>query len=138
MSLPTPRLPLQLPLLIALGLLVAPATASAHERDFTLSRDWRQPLKGELELELWNAWETREDAFEGILKLDHGITEHFALEPEFEYVKADGDHLELKRAELERLEARTRVLTWRSSPRWERLSCNCPRPSTTRRIETGR
>ena len=77
------------------------SAASGHERDFTLSRDWRQPLKGELELELWNAWETRENEFEGILKLDHGISEHIAIEPEFEYVKADGDNLELEEAALE-------------------------------------
>jgi len=43
----------------ALALLALGGRASAHERDFTLSRDWHLPYAGENEIESRTFWDPR-------------------------------------------------------------------------------
>jgi len=87
---------------VALGLLglVAP-TALAHERDFTLSRDWHLPYQGEHEIEARSFWRPKPNVVRQQLEYEYGVTEHFAIEPGLTFKKPNGDSFELEDVEFE-------------------------------------
>jgi hypothetical protein len=79
---------------------LAPATL-AHEREFTLSRDWFIPYPGELELELRNFFDTDHGDYSAQFEVEYGISKHFAIEPGIEIAKNEDDEYEIEGAELE-------------------------------------
>ena len=77
--------------------------AQAHHRDFTLSRDWYLPYKGEKEIESRAQWFTRTGEMSQKFEFEYGITENFAIEPGIEFhrdpgggFKFDGNDIELR------------------------------------------
>ncbi len=92
--------PLRLLLVSASLLSLCAARASAQEREFTLSRDWFLPGVGEHELELRSRFDTRHGEFFGELEYEHGLTDWFTIEPEFEFQKVGDEDLEADSAAL--------------------------------------
>jgi hypothetical protein len=74
--------------------LAAAGSAAAHERDFTLSRDWHLPYPGEFEVESRSFWGTHSHDFTQMFELEYGISKHFAIEPGVSFVKVDGDSVD--------------------------------------------
>jgi len=94
---PDSRLRTLLPLL-----LVASATyASAHERKFTMSRDWYLPYPGENEIELRTFFDTNHGEWVGEVEYEYGVSDHFAIEPGFEIKKNEEGKYEVEAAEIE-------------------------------------
>src|SRR5262245_61219753 len=90
------------PLLVAGPLLLlASATARAHERDFTLSRDWFLPYKGENEIESRTFWKTKPNDLVQQFEYEYGITDHFAIEPGLEFKHPNSERFELEAIEME-------------------------------------
>jgi hypothetical protein len=87
-------------LALAAGLLLARG-AQAHERDFTLSRDWHLPYRGEMEVESRSFFDVRDHDFTEQLEFEYGVTEHFAIEPGLEFKKRPGDRFETEAFEVE-------------------------------------
>lgn len=89
--------------LIAAGLVaIAPAApALAHEREFTQSRDWHLPFRGEHEFELRSFFDTTHGEYRGQLEYEYGVTQHFAIEPGFEVAENEDGDYEIEGAELE-------------------------------------
>ena len=81
-------------------LLCAPP-ASAHEREFTQSRDWHLPFQGEHEFELRTFFDTTHGDFRGQLEYEYGVTRHFAFEPGFEVRENEKGEYEIEAAEIE-------------------------------------
>jgi hypothetical protein len=77
--------------------------ASAHEREFTLSRDWFLPYQGEFEVETRNFFDTGHGIYSGELEFEWGITKHFAIEPGIAYREKDDENneFEMEAASLE-------------------------------------
>jgi hypothetical protein len=76
--------------------------AYAHEREFTQSRDWFLPYKGESEMELRNFFDTTNGQYRGQFEYEYGITNWFAVEPGVEWEeKEDKNEIEVEGAELE-------------------------------------
>ena len=75
--------------------------AGAHERDFTLSRDWHLPYQGENEIESRTFWKTKPNDIVQELEYEYGVTDHFALEPGLEFVHRNSEEFELEAAEIE-------------------------------------
>lgn len=78
-----------------------PSTARAHEREYTLSRDWFLPYQGEHELESRTFWNTHTGDFTQVIELEYGVTEWFAIEPGIEFVHNDKEELEAEGLEIE-------------------------------------
>ena len=87
-------------LAVAVAGLVA-GTAVAHERDFTLSRDWHLPYVGECEVESRSFWNERSHDFTQQFEFEYGITKHFAIEPGLTFHKDVGDELDLDALDTE-------------------------------------
>jgi len=84
---------------LAFGLLPA---AHAHHRDFSFSRDWFLPYKGEKEIEARTTYVPDEKAWIQEFEFEYGITDDFAIEPGIEFHKdGDGDKLHLDGYEVE-------------------------------------
>ena len=75
--------------------------AQAHEREFTQSRDWHLPYKGEHEFELRSFIDTTHGDFRGQLEYEYGVTRHFAFEPGIEVKENEEGEQELEGADLE-------------------------------------
>lgn len=92
------------PLISALVLTSAvflPKPAQAHERDFTLLRDWYLPYKGEREIEYRYSHIKGGDFNAHELEFEYGINSHFAIEPGVEFVKEDGGKLHVDGYDIE-------------------------------------
>jgi hypothetical protein len=77
--------------------------ARAHERDFTLSRDWRLPAQHEHELESFTFWDPRPNDLVQELEVDYGITSHASFEPGVRWTKPNADRLELSNVDADLL-----------------------------------
>ena len=87
---------------IALAVSFVVPVCSAHERQFTQSRDWFLPYKGEHEVEWRSFVDTTHGEYLAQLEYEYGITEWFAIEPGIEIKeKPDGGDYEVEGAELE-------------------------------------
>ena len=75
--------------------------ASAHEREFTQSRDWHLPHAGEHEFELRSFFDTSHGDYRGQLEYEYGVTRHFAFEPGIEVQENEDGNYEVEAAELE-------------------------------------
>jgi len=90
------------PALVALSAFVLAAPAAlAHEREFTLSRDWFLPYKGESEVESRTSWDTRNNDFSQEFEYEYGVTDWFGIEPGIEFVKLNGEELEVEGYDIE-------------------------------------
>ena len=87
----------------ALSVAFGGAVARAHERDFTLSRDWRLPAQHEHEIESFTFWDPRPNDLVQELEVDYGITGHASFEPGVRWTKPNGDRLELSDVDLDML-----------------------------------
>jgi hypothetical protein len=85
----------------ALGASLLASTALAHEREFTRSRDWHLPFRGEHEFELRSFFDTTHGDFRGQLEYEYGFTQNFAFEPGLEVEENEDGHYEVEAAELE-------------------------------------
>jgi hypothetical protein len=85
---------------LALSAFLSPS-ARAHERDFTLSRDWHLPYKGENEIESRSFWQPKPNDVFQQFEYEYGITDHFAIEPGLTFKKPNADAFELEEAEVE-------------------------------------
>jgi len=87
---------------VAASLSVLASVASAHEREYTLSRDWFLPYKGESEVESRTFWDTRHNDITQQFEYEYGVTDWFAIEPGLEIrEKEDGGEYEIEDFELE-------------------------------------
>ena len=84
----------------AVFLLSAPAFA--HEREFTLSRDWFLPYKGESEIESRTFVDTTHGQWLQEFEYEYGITDWFAIEPGIGIAeKHDSSEIEIEEADVE-------------------------------------
>jgi hypothetical protein len=93
--------------ILAVGLLTAGAflattgVAEAHHRDFTFLRDWNLPFAGENEIEYRLSHNNRMDEFVHEVEFEHGITNHFAIEPGLEWHEQEDEKLHLDGFDVE-------------------------------------
>lgn len=87
--------------LTAASLFALASIASAHEREFTQSRDWFLPYQGEHELEWRSFFDTTHGSYRGQVEYEYGITDWFAIEPGLEIKEKDDGKYEVEGAELE-------------------------------------
>ncbi|HET6163125.1 MAG TPA: hypothetical protein VFG37_05620 [Planctomycetota bacterium] len=93
--------PFRRPAAGALALLALAGRASAHERDFTLSRDWHLPYAGEHEIESRTFWDPKPNDVSQLFEYEYGITDHIAIEPGVKFLKPNADSFKLKMVECE-------------------------------------
>jgi hypothetical protein len=67
--------------------------AQAHRHDFPFTDDWRQPEKGEVELESRSEYDGGEHVFEQKIELDYGITDRLAIAPSVVFEREAGGRL---------------------------------------------
>ncbi len=79
--------------LISGGFLFAAPRAGAHHRDFTLSRDFFLPYKGEKEIESRSHFFNKTKQYVQEFEFEYGITDHIAFEPGIMYVRDNGEEL---------------------------------------------
>ena len=92
------------PVISALVLVSAaflPKQAQAHERDFTLLRDWYLPYQFEREIEYRFTHIKGGDFNAHELEFEYGINNHFAIEPGIEWVKEEGGKLHVDGYDIE-------------------------------------
>jgi hypothetical protein len=87
-------------LAVSATLLLASPLALAHEREFTLSRDWFLPMQGESEVESRTFFDTTHGITTQEFEYEYGVTDWFGIEPGIEFTNADGN-FELDGADLE-------------------------------------
>jgi hypothetical protein len=75
--------------------------AQAHRRDFPFTYDWKQPSKGEKEIELKSRYRGRNDSFRQELEFEYGITDRWMIAPYLEFEKEAGGSLEYTAWKLE-------------------------------------
>lgn len=75
--------------------------AHAHERDFTLSRDWYLPYQGEHEVESRTFWQLQPNDLVQQFEYEYGVTDHFAIEPGVIFKKPNADHFDLEAIDFE-------------------------------------
>lgn len=80
-----------------------PSLAIAHEREFTQSRDWFLPYKGEHELEWRSFLDTTHGSYRAQFEYEYGITDWFAIEPGLELAEKPDDEgsYEIEGADVE-------------------------------------
>ena len=85
----------------AVALLLLAPSSSAHEREFTLSRDWFLPYKGESEVESRTFWNTRNNSIRQQFEYEYGVTDWFAIEPGIEFHHDDEDSFKAEAIDFE-------------------------------------
>ena len=81
--------------------MLAPIRAQAHERDFTLMRDWHLPYQYEREIEYRMTHRDAGDFTAHEVEFEYGINPHFAIEPGIEFVKEEGGDLHVDGYDME-------------------------------------
>jgi hypothetical protein len=89
------------PIAAAAALLSIAGVAAAHERDFTISRDWHLPYAGENEIESRSFWDPRPGDFVQQFEYEYGITDHIAIEPGLKFMTVGSDPFRLTGADIE-------------------------------------
>lgn len=83
------------------GVLLLPCLAGAHERDFTLLRDWMLPYAGEREIEYRMTHAPNLDFWAHDVEFEYGVNKHFAIEPGVGFVQEDGGKLHVDGYDME-------------------------------------
>ncbi len=91
----------KLTLATAAILLFAAPFAIAHEREYTLSRDWFLPYKGESEIESRTFWDTRHNFLMQEFEYEYGITDWFGIEPGIGFVREGDEHFQVDELDCE-------------------------------------
>ena len=84
-----------------MGGLIGSQEAQAHRRDFPYTYDWRQPIKGEKEIELKSRYRGRNNSFRQELEFEYGITNRWMIAPYLEFQKTAGSDLKYTAWKLE-------------------------------------
>jgi hypothetical protein len=106
------------------GLFFAAAPmAQAHHRDFVFLRDWYLPFAGENEVEFRMTHNNRMNEFLHEVEFEHGVTDHFAIEPGIEWHQQDQENLHLDGMDIELrfnfLEAKPNTILPALNVEWE-------------------
>jgi hypothetical protein len=67
--------------------------AQAHRRDFPFTYDWRQPSKGEFEIESHSRYDGGDNSFNQQLEFEYGITNRLAVAPYVVFEREAGGNL---------------------------------------------
>jgi hypothetical protein len=67
--------------------------AEAHRRDFPFTTDWKQPSKGEVELESHSSYKGENDEFEQKFELEYGVTDRLSVAPYVVFERERGGSL---------------------------------------------
>lgn len=81
--------------LTSTGLALLMPFACAHHRDFTFSRDWFLPYKGEREIESRSTYIPKDGVFDQEFEFEYGISDDFAIEPGIAFHKDEEDKFHL-------------------------------------------
>lgn len=84
-----------------LGTLAASLPAKASRRDFPFTYDWKQPSKGEKEIELKSRYRGSDNTFEQQIEFEYGITDRFMLAPYLVFERGPGEGLRYTEFKLE-------------------------------------
>jgi hypothetical protein len=85
---------------IVCGLLSATAAPShAHRKDFVFAKEWKQPTKGERELELYSTYSN--GTLTKQIELDYGVTDRFSVAPYLVFERKPGGDLKYKEFKFE-------------------------------------
>jgi len=76
-------------------------SAEAHHRDFVFLRDWYLPYANENEMEYRLTHNNRMNEFLHEVEFEHGITDHFAIEPGIEWHQQDAEKFHLDGMDVE-------------------------------------
>ena len=85
---------------VALAVL-CPDPAQAHRRDFAFTQDWKQPSKGEKELESKSTYKGTDNTFVQEFELEYGVTDRFSVAPYVVFEREAGGSLKYHEAKLE-------------------------------------
>jgi hypothetical protein len=75
--------------------------AEAHHRDFVFLRDWYLPFAGENEIEFRMTHVNRNNEYSHEIEFEHGVTDHFAIEPGIEWHQQDAERVHLDGMDVE-------------------------------------
>jgi hypothetical protein len=67
--------------------------AEAHRRDFPFTYDWRQPSKGEMEIESHSEYDGRDNEFKQAVEFEYGITNRLSIAPYVVFERESGGSL---------------------------------------------
>jgi hypothetical protein len=84
-----------------IGGILGASGASAHRRDFPVTYDWHQPLKGEKEIESHTDYRWSDKTWEQQLEFEYGVTSRFMVAPYLVYAKEPGGSLRYDAFKLE-------------------------------------
>ena len=73
--------------------------AQAHRKDFVFAKEWKQPSKGERELELYSTYSN--GTFNQQIELDYGVTERLSIAPYLVFERERGESLKYKEFKFE-------------------------------------
>jgi hypothetical protein len=73
--------------------LLSALPADAHRRDFPNTYDWRQPSKGEMEIESNTQYKGGDNSTKQALEFEYGVTDRFAVAPYVVFEREAGGNL---------------------------------------------
>lgn len=73
--------------------------AHANRKDFVFAKEWKQPSKGERELELYSTYSN--GTFTQQIELDYGVTERLSIAPYLVFERERGENLRYKEFKFE-------------------------------------
>jgi len=82
---------------VGMGIFATPS--HAHRKDFVFAKEWKQPTKGERELELYTTYSNAK--LTQAVELDYGVTERFSVAPYLVFERERGESLKYKEFKLE-------------------------------------
>ncbi len=85
--------------LVAFGASVCATPSQANRKDFVFAKEWKQPSKGERELELYTTYSNAK--LTQAVELDYGVTERFSVAPYVVFERERGESLKYKEFKLE-------------------------------------
>ena len=74
--------------------------AHANRKDFVFAKEWKQPSKGERELELYSTYSN--GTFTQQIELDYGVTERLSIAPYLVFERERGENLRYKEFKFEK------------------------------------
>lgn len=75
--------------------------AQAHRRDFPFTYDWRQPAKGEWEIETHSTYEGSDNSSKQELEVEYGITNRLSVAPYIVFERGAGERLKYHEWKIE-------------------------------------
>lgn len=75
--------------------------AQAHRRDFPFTYDWKQPVKGEVELESHTTYEGETDTLKQEIEVEYGISDRLSVAPYIVFERERGGQLKYHEWKIE-------------------------------------